>query len=195
MIDFPKSAAETRELAEQLVRFLRHNRPNTKTRPGWTDQNIWLLEKFFSKLGVDCEFTGSRNGKEFLWDFDGYIKKTGILVTAESEFDTKHSEIEKDFDRLLYGSSPLKLMICRIDKKYPTLAAAAAEAESIRQRLETDIRENCTHYPPGAVFVIYCAWWAEEGGSNRDFAYILQVKGEPCYAPVERDQHFQLASD
>jgi len=83
----------------------------------WTCQNISLLEEFFRKLGLACFFSGSPDGPEFLWDFVGYIKERGILVAAESEFSAKHDDIAYDFDKLLYGRSPLKLMICRIDTR------------------------------------------------------------------------------
>jgi hypothetical protein len=117
---------------------------------------------------------------EFLWDFIGYIQWRGILIVAESEHLTSLSEIRRDFDKLLYSSSPIKLMICRIDRKCSTEERAQEEAERIQSTLREDIAGSCAHYPPGSVFILYCVWWAHEG-INKDFASILQIDGEPCY--------------
>jgi hypothetical protein len=194
MTDFPNSRAEIKQTADDLVKFLRGNIHDTGTKPdprrAWTKQNIDLLEQFFRGLGVDCSFTSSANGHEFLWDFVGYVKYQGNLGTAESEWSTKHKDIAEDFDRLLYGVSPLKLMICRIDTEFQTVDSAQEEAERIRLCLEDNLKHNSIHYCSGEVFIIYCVWWAAEG-ENRDFAYILQVDGEPNYVPVREEQHFE----
>jgi len=162
------------------VNHLKSGIRDTQTRIDWTWQNVRLLDEFFSPRGVDCSFHGSKTSGEFLWDFIGYIKERGILIVAESEFLTDHGEIRKDFDKLLYSSSPIKLMICRIDKKFSTQADAKEEAEKIQSELQTDIAGSCAHYPPGSVFILYCVWWAQEG-TNRDSSFILQIGGEPCY--------------
>jgi hypothetical protein len=190
MTDFPKSASEARALAIELVRQLKH-RTNTCSQPDWKVRNFKLLDEFCRTNGIDPVYSGAKTGPECLWDFVGYLKEKGMLITGESEFSTCDDEAAKDFDKLLYGSSPIKLMICRIDNKYPTAAAASREADRIQRHLEEHVKGNCTHYPPGSVFILYCVWWAEEGGPNRDFAYILQVNGEPNYVSVRKDQHFE----
>lgn len=190
MTDFPDSAAQTKELAFDLVRHLRAGIKNTNSRKEWTNRNIRLLDGFCRTKQLTCDYHRSVDGPEFLWDFVGYIADKGILITAESEHDVDRYEIAKDFDKLLYGSSPIKLMICRIDKATEA-AAAFEEAEKIRVDLETGIKGSCAHYPPGSAFIVYCVWWAEEGGPNRDFPYILQIDGEPHYVSVRPDQHFE----
>ena len=154
--DFPGTSSEVKQLALDLVAHLKGSVGDTFPQLGWTLQNILLLEEFFRPLGLDCSFHGSKVGGEFLWDFIGYIKERGILIVAESEFLTDHGEIRKDFDKLLYSSSPIKLMICRIVKKFRTQADAKEEAEKIRSELQTDIAGSCAHYPPGPVFILYC---------------------------------------
>ena len=192
MTDFPKSAREPRALAERLVMHLKGGIKNTRGPAGiWTGRNLTLLGEFCRNEGIDPIYTACETGPECLWDFLGYVYEKGILIAAESEFNTNHDEIAKDFDKLLYGSSPIKLMICRIDTKYPNLSLATKEAERIRVRLGRDAKGSCAHYPPASVFIIYCVWWAEEGGPNRDFAYILQIDGEPTYSPARDDQHFE----
>jgi hypothetical protein len=178
--DFPEAAHEVNRLALELASHLKGGIRDTQTQIAWTLQNISLLEKFFHPRGVDCSFHGSTTGGEFLWDFIGYIKERGILIVAESEFLTDHGEIRKDFDKLLYSSSPIKLMICRIDKKFRTQAGAKEEAERVRSDLQIDIAGSCAYYPPGSVFILYCVWWADDG-KNSDFPFILQIDGEPCY--------------
>ncbi|MGP8173659.1 MAG: hypothetical protein ACLP7O_03820 [Terracidiphilus sp.] len=169
-----------KQLALDLVAHPKGDIEDTFTQIGWTSKNIRLLDEFFRPRGLDCSFHGSDQGGEFLWDFIGYIKRRGILIAAESEYLTNLSEIERDFDKLLYSSSPIKLMICRIDTKYRVEEEARKEAERIQSALQKHIAENCAHYPPGSVFILYCVWWANEG-TNRDFPFILQIDGEPCY--------------
>lgn len=194
MTDFPKSALETRELAIKLVTHLKGGIKNTQgSRAIWTGRNFALLGAFCCNNDIDPIYSGPNTGPECLWDFMGYMKGKGALICAESEWDTNHAEIAKDFDKLLYGSSPIKIMICRIDTRYPTLPEASKEAEAIRALLEGDLKGSCTNYPPGSVFIIYCVWWAEEGGPNRDFPYILQIGGAPNYVSVGYEQHFEAA--
>ena len=190
-MDFPQTAQETKDLALKLALYLKREIQNTNgSAKNWTSRNIALLSKFCFDEGIDPIYSGGEAGPECLWDFMGYVREKGAVITAESEFNTDHDEIAKDFDKLLYANSPIKLMICRIDKKYSAQPDASAEADRIRQHLESQIKGNCTHYPAGSVFIIYCVWWAENGGPNRDFLHILKIDGEPRYVSVRNEQHF-----
>jgi hypothetical protein len=195
MLDFPNSRLAIKELANEMVKHLKRNICDTKTPRAWTGQNFDLLEEFFGGLGVDCQFTSSGNGREFLWDFIGYIKHCGVLITAESEHDTRPEAIAADFDRLLYGISPLKLMICRIDKRFNTDELALEEAGRICRGREVDLKSSCMHYASGEIFIIYCVRWADKHGRNQDLAYTLQVEGEPNYAHVGSDQQFRSVTN
>ena len=177
MLDFPSSKNEVRQLALKLAKFLKQNVKYAHTRQEWTFQNFYLLERFFGKegLGLDCQPNDAEG--EFLWDFVAYIKYRGILLVAESEWDNNEvdnivPELEKDFDKLLYARSPLKLFMCWI--KYPE------QAEKIRERLQINLEGNCTYYSPGEAFIIFCTW-RDEGDGNNGIAYILQIDGEPKY--------------
>lgn len=139
LTDFPKSSLEVMQLALDLVAHLKGDVEDTFTQIGWTLKNIRLLDGFFRAREVDCYFHGSDHGGEFLWDFIGYIKRRGTLIVAESEYLTKLSEIERDFEKLLYSSSPIKLMICRIDPKHRTVEGARKEAETIQSTLLRNI--------------------------------------------------------
>ncbi|HUH63113.1 MAG TPA: hypothetical protein VLZ50_08965, partial [Terracidiphilus sp.] len=119
------------------------------------------------------------------WDFIAYIKGRGILVAAESEFLTSLGEIERDFEKLLYSSAPIKLMICRIDEKNRTREAAQEEANRICRRLEGHLTGTCTYHSPGSVLVVYCVWWSDEQGKNRDISFLLQIEGEISYQSAE----------
>ena len=177
--DLPRTSAAIKELATELVCHLKRKMKNTQPpRENWTNQNKRVLEAFFCDRGCHCDFTGSQTGGEFLWDFAAYINFKGMLLVAESEFDTDHEEIAKDFDKLLYSNAPLRLMMCRIDKSEQ---AAKAEAGQIQAELKANVQQNCTNYSGGDVIIVYCVWWALEGGKNRDFAYLLQIDGEPNY--------------
>jgi len=192
MEGFPSSREEIRRLAEELVKFLKGEMDATVSPRKWNANNFELLDTFFrGKHCTGCQFRGSPDGPEFLWDFEGHVGFKGLLVAAESEYNAKCAEIEKDFDRLLYGISPLKLMICRIGKKFRTVESAREAATNIRLLLERNLRENSIHYCSGEVFILYCSWWWADGDEKKDFAYILQVDGEPNYVPVRKDQEFE----
>jgi hypothetical protein len=189
MLDFPKTANAVRALAEELVSFLKNEIRDTKTQFEWTYQNIRLLDRYYRNQGLACSFTGSPDGPEFLWDFIGYVKEQGNLITVESEWETGHEDIAYDFEKLLYGRSPLKLMMCRLDTKF--YGEAEKEAERIRSILEEHLKSNCKQYSSGEIFIIYCVCWADKNGNNQDFAYALQIEGEPNHKNVGGDQHFQ----
>jgi hypothetical protein len=193
MRDFPSSANDIRELAVRLIVFLKEKIKNTFGQQQWSDQNFQFLHEFFGKgqggLGLDCRSNGAEG--EFLWDFTAYIKERGLLLVAEPEWDNceqggKFPELEKDFDKLLYARSPLKLFMCRIENP--------EHAERIRARLQANTKENCAYYSSGEVFIIYCVWWAEENGKNRDIAYLLQVKDEPKYQRIDGEDFKIVAS-
>jgi hypothetical protein len=150
------------------------------------------LEEHFRNTGLACFFSGSQDGPEFLWDFVGYIKGRGILIAAESEWNNRESSLREDFEKLLYVRSPLKLFMCRLKSK--DQRAAESEAESLHQNLRKLMEGTCTYYSRGEIFIIYCVWWAHEGGENRDIAYVLPVSGEPDYVDIESDKQFELAS-
>ena len=125
----------------------------------------------------------SREG-QFLWDFIAYKSGQGILLAAESEHDNKKREIARDFEKLLYVRSPVKLMLCRLDHRHRSFDDAKAEANEIKNEMESCMRRSCDWYTPGEVFVLYCVWWAEPGGANRDVAFLLQIEGDLKYAPL-----------
>jgi hypothetical protein len=85
MTGFPNSAHDIKELAYELVKFLRCKIENTKTQIEWSDQNFRLLRKFSKEHGA-ASFPDRETGeKEFLWDFVGYIQGRGLLLAVESE--------------------------------------------------------------------------------------------------------------
>lgn len=190
MRDFPSSAYEIRQLAFKLIEFLKKNIKNTHSRQAWTYQNIDLLQKFLGKEGLGLDCCPNDTEGEFLWDFVAYIKERGLLLVAESEWDnsardSRFPELERDFDKLLYARSPLKLFMCRMTN--------TEDAKRICESLQEHIEGNCTYYSSAEVFIIYCVWWAEENGENRDIAYILQMNGEPNYQPIG-GKHFEIAA-
>ena len=192
MHDFPSSPDDVRQLALRLIVFLKKNIGNTCGRQEWTYRNFDFLQKFFGKgkegLGLDC--CPNDTESEFLWDFVAYIPCRGNLLVAESEWDNselenRFPELEKDFDKLLYSRSPIKLFMCRIENP--------EQAEKIRARLQTNIEENCSYYSAGEVFIIYCVWWAEKNGDNRDIAHMLQIDGKPNYQAIG-GKRFEIAA-
>ena len=174
MPDFPNSVGKIKESALTLVKFLRENIKDTHTRQGWSYQNFRLLQEFSEKYGA-VSFP-SDDEKEFLWDFVAYIAGHGILLAAESEWSTVPSEVDYDFEKLLYVRSPLKLFLCR--------TRTADEAEVLRSRLTDVARTTCNGFSPSEVFILYCVWWADQEGNNRDRAYFFQIPGEPVHVPM-----------
>jgi hypothetical protein len=190
MTEFPRDASDTLVHAKVLIKFLKGKVENTRTQAEWTCKNIKLLEEHFRNLGLACFFSGSQDGPEFLWDFVGYIKNKGILIAAESEWNSREGSLREDFEKLLYVRSPLKLFMCRLKSK--DQKAADSEASRLQLDLRNFMRETCGYYSRGEIFVIYCVWWTLDGGGNRDIAYMMQVDGEPDYVDIGRDKQFEL---
>jgi hypothetical protein len=174
MSEFPKSALEIRLTAERLVKFLRENIQDTHGRQEWSYRNFSLLRKFTAEYGA-ANFPSDEE-KEFLWDFVAYIGGKGLLLVAESEWNSAPSEVEQDFEKLLYVRSPLKLMLCRMRTE--------EDAEGLRSRLSHFAASTCCEYSPAEVFVLYCVWWAGNAERNRDCVYSLQIGGEPSHVPM-----------
>jgi len=190
MLDFPNSAPDIKKLAEKLVRHLHGKLENTHDRKGWSGRNFKVLTEFFRPHGIAC-FPGE-DGPQFLWDFVGYVNGRGILIAAESELSREQGEVEYDFEKLLYVRSPIKLVLCRL--RATSGAEAEEEAKSICSSLRNFMNSTCKNYSPGEVFILYCVWWAIDGGPNRDIAYTLQVHGDPICQPLDDDEQFQLVS-
>jgi hypothetical protein len=174
MQEFPNSADEIRESARTLIQFLRENIKDTHDRQGSSYRNFRLLQEFSERYGAMSY--PSDNEKEFLWDFVAYMAARGILLAAESEWSTVLTEVDYDFEKLLYVRSPLKLFLCRIRTE--------EEAEARRSRLSDVARTTCSEFSPSEVFSLYCVWWADNEVNNRDRAYSLQIPGEPIHVQM-----------
>ena len=69
IVDLPRTAAAIKALAMELTGYLKGKRTNTETRVDWKSRNISLLDSFFEDRGCHQNFTTSKAGREFLWDF------------------------------------------------------------------------------------------------------------------------------
>lgn len=174
MKEFPRTAEANRELAFRLVQHLRSELSDTRGRLEWTTRNIAALHSFPSD-GYDLQHfppLGSSNQKgAFLWDYVAYQQGSGILIAAETEYDSKPHKLKEDFDKLLYVRSPIKLFLFWLNKH-----------EDTYEQVVTDLAEymdSCSEYSPGEVFILYCRTWSNDDGSSGDFASWLQIAGEP----------------
>jgi hypothetical protein len=186
MTEFPKSSVEIRALAQELVAHLNCGIEDTQYREKWSAQNFDLLHRFADSKS--CASYSLYRQYEYLWDFTAFIRGSEMLLVAESEWEPTTHEIAKDFAKLLYAKSPLKLMMCRIDRPQDTVEKATRTAEKVRLSLEKVVRDVCAYYSPGEAIILYCVWWAGGDGKNRDIAYILQMEGELG------DKHFERVS-
>ena len=62
IIDLPRTSAAIKELATELVRYIKGEITNTQSRVDWTWQNISLLDSFFVDRGCHRNFTASDAG-------------------------------------------------------------------------------------------------------------------------------------
>jgi hypothetical protein len=173
--EFPRSAEEIRSLALRLVQHLRRELTDTRGRLEWTTRNLTALHSFPNE-GYEVQHfppPGSSNQKgAFLWDYIAYQQGSGILIAAETEFDSKAHKLKEDFDKLLYVRSPIKLFMFWLSKDEGTFEKVVAEL--------AEYMASCSEYSPGEIFVLYCRTWANADGSTGDFASWLQIAGEPC---------------
>jgi hypothetical protein len=181
MENFPTSSQECRNLAKKLIDFLRERIGNTNERRGWTKRNICLLQRFADQEGF-ASFPDRREGraeKQFLWDYVAYAEGRGLVLVAESEHDngTKDKEeFQRDFEKLLYVRSPLKLMLC-----WAKSVEKAREILSwVKRCMEPPSNEpTCTEFSPAEVFILFCTC-----SDKQDFVYQLQIGGEPMHRPI-----------
>ena len=179
------SAEQSRNLANELVGFLKSEIHDTHRQEEWTQRNLSLLREFTQTKEAESYPSAKdapieQKAKQFLWDFIAYKPKTGILLAVESEHENKEHSILYDFEKLLYVRSPVKLMMCRV--------AGEEDALKLRRTAQDFMEQTCTWYSPGEVFVLYCVWWSGHGQDNRDFAYLLQVKGECDYRGISTER-------
>ena len=177
MFEFPSSSEETCQLAIDLVKYLKNVRKNTETATGWTRENINRLDEYFSDRGLDCFHSRSEKGGEFLWDFAAYARARGILLVAESEHANAGRELERDFEKLFYATSPLKLFMCRVN--------GPENAKKLKDSLSAFMHATCKNFNHGEVFILYFVWWAGSDNINRDIAYLLQVSGKLAYSDID----------
>ena len=172
--EFPTSAAENRELALSLIRHLRRNLQDTKTRTEWTLRNLDALRSFADHK-YDLEHSppsGSCKKGEFLWDYIAYQQDTGILIAAETEWDHKKDKLKEDFKKLLYVQSQIKVFMFWLWKDKALFEGIVSEL--------TKCMEWSSNYSPGDIFILYCRTWANEDQSSGDLVRLLQIDGEPC---------------
>jgi hypothetical protein len=171
---FPKTAAEIRELALRLVEHLRGALKDTHGRKEWTTRNLDALRSFPSDGYELQHFPEVSNQKgAFLWDYIAYQQDSGILIAAETEYDSKPNRLKEDFDKLLYVRSPIKVFMFWLNKD-----------EAGFKRVISDLTEymaSCSEYSPSEVFILYCRTWENEDTSSGDIAWWLQIEGEPCH--------------
>jgi hypothetical protein len=173
------TAEKIRAIASDLVDHLRVELTDTSDRRGWTDKNIYALQSFNPEgFALECSPWSASDGSdargEFLWDFTSNVKGTGLLIAVESEWRNEIDEIRRDFKKLLYVRSPIKLMICRVDEKKVFGACICDE-------LFKCMKDECSEFVPGELFIIYCRKWSNDDGSNGDIVFQLQIEGEPVH--------------
>lgn len=191
MTQFPTSAFAIREFADNLVNFLSTNLKHTKSETGeqWTSENFRCLDQFFQQdvttyhKGKVDEKLQKRDG-EFLWDFTAFLEKQRLLLAAESERKDHGTELERDFDKLLYAKAPVKLFMCWAER--------SNVAEKIRGNLQNFMHTNRAEFSPGEVFVLYCLCLPDIDGHNQDIAYRLQIAGEPCHSEINSAPFHQI---
>jgi hypothetical protein len=176
--NFPSTASETKALALRLVQHLRQELKDTYNRKEWTARNLDALRSFSNHEYVLTHFPseGSYKKGEFLYDYIAYQQDTGILIAAESEWNQKLHELQKDFDKLLYVRSPIKVFLFWLRKDEAAIENAFSEL--------TKCMTWCSEYSPGEVYVLYCRTYTNGDGSNGDHVRWLQIEGEPSHCSL-----------
>ena len=164
-----------------LVQHLRKELGDTNGRLAWTTRNLSALHSFPGQ-GYEIQHfppPGSSNQKgAFLWDYVAYQQDSGILIVAETEFDSKVNKLLEDFDKLLYAKAPIKVFMFWLDKNEESFEEVVAQI--------AEHMASCSEYSPGEIYVLYCRTWANSDGSNGDFASWLQISGEPSLPDSSR---------
>ena len=65
--------------------------------------------------------------KGHFWDYIAYQQDSGILIVAETEFDSKINKLLEDFDKLLYAKAPIKVFMFWLDKNEESFEEVVAQ--------------------------------------------------------------------
>ncbi|WP_142988132.1 hypothetical protein [Granulicella rosea] len=154
---------------------------DTHGRYDWTTENLSALRAFADSTQHPYTLksyppVGSNQKGAFLWDYVAYQQGTGILITAESEFDNLPGKLREDFDKLLYVHSPIKLFIFRMEKNLDKIARVVDDL--------TTHMDSCKTYSPADVYVLYCRTWRNNDQSSGDLAWLQQIGGKPMHRDV-----------
>jgi hypothetical protein len=173
---FPNTVADIRKLARDLINHLRKNLKDTHGQKDWTSRNFEVLRNFsnhdYDLKHFPPDSTSNQKGA-FLWDYIAYQQGDGILIAAESEHNSKDiSGLKHDIEKLFYVQAPIKLFLFWQKKDDPAI-------EETVQALNMYMKECCSTFTPGDIFILYCRTWATITGSSDDRVYLLQIPGEP----------------
>ena len=175
MKPFPSTAEEVRTIAFSLVQHLRTQLKDTHGRLEWTTRNLAALHSFSDHGYAIQHFPppgGSNQKGAFLWDYCAYQQGSGILIAAETEYDSDLRKLKEDFDKLLYARAPIKLFMFWLDKSEDAFERVVSEL--------FDFMKSSSQYSPGEIFILYCRTWANSDDSSGDFVSWLQIPGNPA---------------
>jgi hypothetical protein len=91
------------ELVSAGVPFVNKDKP-------WTDAVRRILHKWGEELGMETHHELATRGTEKLFDLI-WFRNGRMKLAVESEWNRRQSEIEYDFEKLMYGKVPLKVCI------------------------------------------------------------------------------------
>ncbi|HZL26415.1 MAG TPA: hypothetical protein VFC39_07790 [Acidobacteriaceae bacterium] len=178
---FPTTRQESKNLALELIAFLKTEIEDTRHQLEWSERNFSLLREFSNLKGAESfptakGTTPQDKRAQFLWDFIAYVRDKGILIAAESEHGLNIDGLKHDFEKLLYVRSPIKLLMCRMQR--------ADDDARVKDELSKYMKSACSTFSPGEVFILYFVWWAGDKDENRDVAYYLQIEGESSHVAL-----------
>jgi hypothetical protein len=192
MNGFSYSAEQIRALGQRLISHLTKTLENTKERSDWSDMMFDTLRAFrVPDVNLVC-YPSARDEEEkrpeFLLDFIAYVQGKGILIAAESEWENGNLGLRHDFEKLLYVRAPIKLFLCRID-------GAKTRAEELINGLYVYMRQCCSEFSPGELYIVYCVKWKGPDGLRGDVVYEIQITGEPSHGVLPDTGFQRLSSD
>ncbi len=114
--------SEIEYLIYDVVKQVSDNMPNHTPNPEWTTQ----IKEKIGALGTEkgYEVHSTLHNKEWMYDLLWVTKKDGLLISVnlilESELNHRppHSELIRDFEKLLIGNAENRVMICFNEGNY-----------------------------------------------------------------------------
>ena len=130
IIDLPRTSAAIKELATELVRYMKCEIKNTLPSRVQLDlSEHFSARQVLPRQRMRLQFHGLGCGSRNFYGISLLTFRSKACCSLRNLSTTPiTTRSAEDFDKLLYSNAPLKLMMCRIETRYDTRRSGRTES-------------------------------------------------------------------